>query len=86
MSYNIQIGFKIEGYFSIKVTPLGANFYLLEEFEEGEINNLIKEGKSWWSKWFSSIGEWREEVVDNDGIAWIRVYGIPCHAWNFLLF
>lgn len=52
MSYNIQTSFELESYFSIKVTPLGVNLCLLEEFEEGVIRDLIKEGMSWWSQWF----------------------------------
>lgn len=39
--------FEIEGYFAIKVTPLGAHLCLLEEFKEGGIRNLIRKGKSW---------------------------------------
>lgn len=39
-SYNIQSIFKIEGYFSIKVSPLRTNIFLLEENKQGEINDL----------------------------------------------
>ncbi|CAI8618038.1 unnamed protein product [Vicia faba] len=46
MTYNVQNSFEIEGYFSIKVMPLGASLCLLEEVEEGAIIDLIKEGKS----------------------------------------
>src|SRR3954468_14848507 len=86
MTYNIQNSFELEGYFAIKVTPLGANLCLLEEFEDGEIRNLIEEGKSWWSQWFSYIREWKEDEVDNQRVAWLRFHGIPCHAWNFNFF
>lgn len=55
MSYNIQNSFELEGYFSIKVTPIGANLCLLEEFEEGVTRDLIEEGRNWWSQWFSEI-------------------------------
>lgn len=48
MAYNIRMSFEIEGYFSIKVTPFGANFRLLEESEIGKISDLIREAKSWW--------------------------------------
>lgn len=83
ISYNIHNSFEIEVYFSIKATPLGANLCLLEEIEDGEIKNMISEGKSWWSQWFSDIREWKEEEVDNERVTWLRVYGIPCHAWSF---
>lgn len=47
MTYDIQTNFEVKGYFSIKVTPLGENIYLLEESEPGEIRKLIMEVKSW---------------------------------------
>lgn len=34
MTYNLQDIFDMEGYFSIKVTPLGANLCLLEDRED----------------------------------------------------
>ncbi|XP_058749527.1 uncharacterized protein LOC131622508 [Vicia villosa] len=86
MSYNIQTSFEVEGYFSIKVTPLGANLCLLEDIDDGAVRDLIEEGRSWWSQWFSEIREWREDDVDRERATWLRVYGIPCHAWNFEFF
>lgn len=35
----------MEGYFAIKVTLLGGNLCLLEESEEGVIEDLKREGK-----------------------------------------
>lgn len=63
---DIQSYFDMEGYFSIKVTPLGENIFLLEEVEEGAIKDLILDGCSWWSQWFSEIKGWRERNVDKE--------------------
>ncbi|CAI8603877.1 unnamed protein product [Vicia faba] len=46
MAYNIQNCFEIEGYFQIKVTSIGDNLCLLEEVEDGVINDLINKGNS----------------------------------------
>lgn len=43
MACNIQTSFEIEGYFSIKVTPIGANICFLEESEHMEIRDIVKE-------------------------------------------
>ncbi|KAI5413648.1 hypothetical protein KIW84_057994 [Lathyrus oleraceus] len=59
---------------------------IISEIEVGEIRDLIREGKSWWSQWFSKIREWREDDMDNERASWIRCFGIPCHAWNTDLF
>lgn len=37
----------MEGYFSLKATPLGANLCLLEAVDEGEIQALLKDGGNW---------------------------------------
>lgn len=45
MMYTIQNIFNIEGYFAVKTTSLGANLYLLEEMEEGELKAFVENGK-----------------------------------------
>lgn len=52
MAYNIQSIFHYEGYFLIKITPLGANLCLMEEWESGEQHTLVHEAKDWISPWF----------------------------------
>lgn len=42
ITYNIQDIFNSEGYFEIKVSPLGANLCFPEEREEGEIIVLVE--------------------------------------------
>ncbi|CAI8613007.1 unnamed protein product [Vicia faba] len=59
-----------EGYFSVKVSNLGANLVLLEELEECVISCLIKEGKSWLNHWFYNIRAWKEDDVDNEKEGW----------------
>lgn len=46
-SYNMQRNFHSEGYFSLKVTHLGANLCIHKENEEGELKALIKVAKEW---------------------------------------
>ncbi|CAK8570608.1 unnamed protein product [Lathyrus sativus] len=53
MSYDVQESFHTEGYFTIKVTPLGANLCLLEEMEEGELKIIMDEAQDWLAQWFS---------------------------------
>lgn len=42
-SYRIQDWFSIQGVFSIKVTPLGANSVLMEDIEEGTLEDLVND-------------------------------------------
>ncbi|XP_058775700.1 uncharacterized protein LOC131649953 [Vicia villosa] len=81
-TYNIQGALHAEGHFSIKATQMGANLCLLEEMEEGDLVTLIREEPEWFGKWFSDIHPWTPEDVDNERLTWIRVCGLPCHAWK----
>ncbi|PNY01681.1 hypothetical protein L195_g024982 [Trifolium pratense] len=82
MSYNIQEEFHMQGYFGIKITPLGANMVLMEEQEEGELQALQDDAKDWLAQWFCLIKPWEPGCVDNERVMWVRVYGIPAHAWH----
>ncbi|PNY11622.1 hypothetical protein L195_g008233 [Trifolium pratense] len=82
MSYNIQEAFHMQGYFGVKITPLGANLVLLEDQVEGEIKALMEDAWGWLEQWFKEIRPWSSGEVDTDRLVWLRVYGIPVHAWN----
>ncbi|CAI8610467.1 unnamed protein product [Vicia faba] len=85
-TYNMQEYFNMEGYFGVKVTPLGSNLYLLEEREDGELKALIKEASDWINQWFVEIRPWSPKEVDNERLTWLRVFGLPCHAWHAKVF
>jgi hypothetical protein len=86
MTYNIQNAFHRQGYFGVKVTPLGANLTLLEGQDEGEVKALVTDAKSWLEQWFKDIRPWSPKEIDHERVAWLRVFGIPLHAWNDLFF
>ncbi|XP_058746534.1 uncharacterized protein LOC131619461 [Vicia villosa] len=81
-THRIQTLMDADGFHSIKVSVLGPNLCLLEEVEQGALEILMEDGLSNWKKWFSVIRKWSPEVVDTERIVKIRVFGIPCYAWN----
>jgi hypothetical protein len=58
ININIQNELHIQGYFGVKITPLGSNLALLEGHEEGEVKTLMKEAKEWLKQWFREIRPW----------------------------
>lgn len=68
------------------VTPVGANFCLLEKSEEGEINHLICDIESWWNQWFTAIRHWRMSDIDKEHVTWLCIYEVLCHAWQIKFF
>ncbi|MCH80280.1 hypothetical protein A2U01_0001046 [Trifolium medium] len=55
MTYNIQNVFHSQGYFGVKVTPLGSHLALLEGQEDGEVQALMEDAKDWLDQWFREI-------------------------------
>lgn len=47
MLYNMQEYINIEGYFSIRVTPLRSNLCLLEDRMKGEMEVFLNNGRNW---------------------------------------
>lgn len=80
-AYNNQTHFEMEGLFYIKFTPLGACLCLLDEMEEGFIAELTNKGSTWRKQWFKSIKPWKIFDLDMERVMWIRIFGVPCHAW-----
>jgi hypothetical protein len=86
MSYNIQEAFHREGYFGVKITPLGSNLTLLEGQEDGEVEALMEDAKGWLDQWFVEIRPWSPNEIDEERSIWLRIYGVPTHAWNINFF
>ncbi|MCI23962.1 hypothetical protein A2U01_0045145, partial [Trifolium medium] len=57
-TYNIQNEFHMQGYFGIKITPLGSNLTLLEGQEESEVQALMEDVREWLDQWFREIRPW----------------------------
>lgn len=51
-TYNIHRIFHSKVYFTLKVTHLGVNLFLLKEDVEGELEALVVEAKYWLVQWF----------------------------------
>src|SRR4051812_33977004 len=74
--------FQEEGMFNIRVTSLGPNFCLLEDLIGGDVECFVEERKYWWEQWFSFVKSWKPQDVDTERFVWLRVMGVPCHAWG----
>jgi hypothetical protein len=81
-TYNIQNAFHSQGYFGVKITPLGSNLALLEGQEDGEVEALLEDAKDWLDQWFTEVRPWIPKDIDLERIVWLRIFGIPAHAWN----
>ncbi|MCH92049.1 hypothetical protein A2U01_0012981, partial [Trifolium medium] len=61
-----------QGYFGVKVTPLGSHLALLEDQEEGEVQALMEDAKEWLDQWFREIRPWSPKEIDLEPRLMIR--------------
>ncbi|XP_058783455.1 uncharacterized protein LOC131658143 [Vicia villosa] len=81
-TYTMQDPFYNEGYFTIKVIPLGANMCILEDVEEGALEAMVVEESAWLDVWFKEVRKWKPDDIDGERITWLKVFGVPSVAWN----
>lgn len=65
-TYNIQERFFMQGFFNVKVTPMGANLVLLSSDPEDEVEALVTDAKDLLSDWFDEVRPWTMDDVDNE--------------------
>ncbi|XP_058775830.1 uncharacterized protein LOC131650116 [Vicia villosa] len=82
VAMNLKQIFHEEGLFSIRLTVLGPNLYILEDLVLGKVEVFIDERRVWWEQWFSSIRPWAPNDMDSVRLLWLRISGTPCHAWG----
>ncbi|GLU14523.1 hypothetical protein SLE2022_310850 [Rubroshorea leprosula] len=60
---SLQDRLLIEGFFSIKVTPMGGNLMLIHCEDAEEVDTLLKEGNDWLKNWFEDVRPWSQMEV-----------------------
>lgn len=72
----------MQGYQSVKVTPMGGSLVMLYPDDEGEILDMISKGSPWMNELFVSVRPWSPKEVSVDRTVWLRCIGVPIHTWN----
>lgn len=85
-NYMVQEWLNMQGFFSTKITPMGAKLVLMEEMGEGIIPAFILNASDWVYEIFEDVHGWGPLEVDNKRVGWVRGHGILAHAWNTILF
>lgn len=81
-THMVQEWMNMQGFFSVKVMPMGANKVLMEEMEEGIIPALLADACDWVYEIFDVVLGWSMQEVDNERVVWVRCHGFPAHVWN----
>ena len=74
------------GFESLDLTSLGADKVLLRSSGEGEVSNILSEVAEFFGNFFSMSLRWNKDILVRERGAWVRIYGVPLHAWNLNFF
>jgi len=70
------------GFKDINIIPLGADKVFVHSLSDVSVVDIVGKAKPFFDLIFSSISKWEKRAMPYHRGAWLRVYGIPLHAWN----
>ncbi|GAU40432.1 hypothetical protein TSUD_397510 [Trifolium subterraneum] len=70
------------GFQELSIIPLGADKVLVQSTTDADVMATLDGAKDFFKLLFSNWARWNKEVVPSQRGAWVRLYGIPLHAWN----
>jgi hypothetical protein len=70
------------GFQDLDIIPLGADKVFIHSLSESNVADIVGNPKPFFDLIFSQLVSWKTDVLPFQRGAWLRVYGIPLHAWN----
>ncbi|MCH79282.1 cysteine-rich receptor-like protein kinase [Trifolium medium] len=70
------------GFNELAIIPLGADKVFVRTSSEMDVVSILNGARDFFKLIFSAWVRWDKEVVPAQRGAWVRLYGIPLHAWN----
>ncbi|MCI18217.1 sulfate transporter, partial [Trifolium medium] len=70
------------GFADLTIIQMGADKVLVRSTSDTDVVNILYGAKEFFNMIFSNWVRWNKEVVPSQRGAWVRLYGIPLHAWN----
>jgi hypothetical protein len=70
------------GFTDVDVTLLGADKVFLRSKAGLDVATVLASASEFFKIIFSTWGRWEAQAIPFQRGAWVRLYGIPLHAWN----
>jgi len=74
------------GFVNLVIIPLGADKVFLRSLDNVDISITLTEASEFFLKFFSTPVRWNKDILVRERGAWVRIYGVPLHAWNYDFF
>ena len=74
------------GFVKLVIILLGADKVFLRSLDDVDVSTMLSEGTEFFNKLLSKPVRWNKDTVLRERGAWVRIYGVPLHAWNYDFF
>ena len=74
------------GFVDIEITPMGADRVMIRSLSEVDVYSSINEAKDFFDHFFMNYARSEKKILLFQRGAWLRIYGVPIHAWNVSFF
>ena len=74
------------GFVNLAIIPLGADKVFLRSMDEVDVSITLTEAAEFFDNFFSKPVRWSKDFLVRERGAWLRIYGVPLHAWNYDFF
>jgi len=70
------------GFQKLVIILMGANKVFLRLLDDGDVCSFSSEVAEFFNNFFSKPVLWNKDTLIRERGAWVRIYGVPLHAWN----
>ncbi|GAU51172.1 hypothetical protein TSUD_412070 [Trifolium subterraneum] len=74
------------GFTNLVITPMGADKVFIYCKSELDIMCTINGARQFFKFFFSAFVRWDKDILPFQRGAWVRLYGVPLHAWSEIFF
>jgi hypothetical protein len=74
------------GFERLDIIPLGADKVLVRSLDDEDVSVMFSEAPDFFGHFFSTPVKWNKDILVRERGAWVRIYGVPLHAWNINFF
>ena len=74
------------GFVNLAIIPMGADKVFLRSLDDVDVSITLSEAANFFNNFFSKPLRWNKDKLVHERGAWVRIYGVPLHAWNYDFF
>ena len=74
------------GFVHLVIILLSADKVFLRSLDDVDVSTMLSEAIEFFNKFFSTPVRWNKDTLVRERGAWVRIYGVPLHAWNYDFF